>query len=259
MDSFIPSDSCAPSLSPDERDAAVSELHIATPFSRVNRKFVDPQKPGDHKYALFSFVKSKTATADPDGFFGVAKIRGSFYTEDESAARAEELIKDVDSTNSIYTCRIGVPFPLIDRGYADQLTEVDLQNKTESAISDNIRAKRQAEQKEMNEIKARRDALMKDDGNIGPEEEYIEQRVKLAHLRYAIHEHAIKGEECKELEKKVRLHLNQCKDANPEYEANYMEKYMQSRREVGAPKETDEIGFMRFMADPIDPPVSYIS
>jgi len=264
MDSFKPTDVTSSSLSDEETRAAVAQLVSSVPFRRINRKFIDPQKYGDHKFALFSFVKAPSATCDADGFFGVAKIRGVFFTEQEAAARAQEIIRDVDSANSIYTCLMGVPFPLVARGHADELTEIDLQNKTENTISENVKAKRLAEQKEMNELKERRDALMKDDGkieSINPEEQYVEQRVKLAHLRYAINEHTTKLAECRDLEKKVRIHLNECKHDHPEFEINYMERYKRGRRDVGIPEDADVSGFMKYMADPIDdePQPSYIS
>lgn len=264
MESFKPTTNEAPSLTDEETCAAVSCLVNPIPFRRVNRKLIDPQRHGESKFVLFSFAKAPNATCDSDGFFGVAKVRGAFFTEQEAASRAEELIRDVDSTNSIYTCHMGVPFPLVARGHANELTEIDLQNKTETAISENVRAKRLAEQKEMNEIKERRDALMKDEGKIdsvNPEEQYVEQRVKLAHLRYAINEHTLKLAECRELEIKVRDHLNECKTAHPEYEDNYMERYRRGRRDVGIPEDSDVTGFMKYMADPIDPvdEPSYIS
>lgn len=249
-------------LTETETKLAVSELIVKSSYRQINRKLIDPQKQGEHKYALFSFVKAPNATCDSDGFFGVAKIRGSFFTEEEAARRAEEIIRDVDSTNSIYTCLIGVPFPLVVKGCAEDLTEIDLRNKTENVISENVRAKRLSEQKEINEIKERRDALLKNEGKIDsihPEEQYVEQRVKLAHLRYAINEHTSKLAECRELEKKVRTNLNECKERNPEFEINYMERYKRGRREVGISEEADVTGFMKYMADPIDPDVSYIS
>lgn len=224
-------------------------------YPRVNRKIVDPPGKRQPKYALFSFVKATDVVPDADGFFGVAKIRGCFDTEEEAEERAEELMREVDSTNRIYTCLIGMPFPLVTKGFAKNVSEVDLRNKIEKTISDNARAKRREEEKEMREMKERQEALMKNDGSIDPSEEdkYVEQRVKLAHLRYAIAEHEAKRIECRQLELLVRRSLAEAKDRNPEFETNYMERYKRGRREANIPEETDLTGFMKYMADPIDP------
>jgi hypothetical protein len=266
MESFKPTDARAAPLSTDECMKAVDELTGKLIYPKINRKFVDPARPGDHRFALFSFVKAKGATADNDGFFGVAKIRGSFYTAEEAAIRAEELIRDVDSTNSIYTCLMGAPFPLVTKGNAKTLSEVNLRDKTEKAISDNVRMKRLEEQKEIDEIKERSNALMNNDtdevADEQPAEKYIEQRVKLAHLRYAMHEHTTKLAECKELEIKVRDVLRQEAGKHPDYEEGFLARFNHGRRKAHIPEETDLTGFLKYFADPIDPvddDISYIS
>ena len=250
-----------PPLTPSELEVAVKELHLTTcttggcNFPRVNRKFCDPLKHGEPKFALFSFVKSKDAVADRDGFFGVAKIRGAFYCQEDADKKAEELIRDVDSTNSIYTCVMGTPFPLVAQGYAEDVAEIDLQNKVETAIAENVREKRNQEKKEMQELSARKEALMKDiDPNTkeDPEEKYVEQRVKLAHLKYAIDEHGRKLVECKELKDKCVAFLKEQCIENPDFEKNYLERYRRGRRAANIPEETDLTGFMKFMSDELD-------
>lgn len=255
-------DEKAQPLSEEECKAAVSDLYKPLPSYRsVNRRFCDPINPYENAFALFSFIK---AADESKGIYGVAKIRGSFRTEAEAAARAEEIIRDVDSTNSIFTCRMGEPFPLVVKGHAAELTELDLVNNTEKIISENVRAKRKAEQKEMDEIKRRRDELVKDDGTIKQDEDaednYITQRMKLAHLRYCISEHSSKLKECIELVKKVQNNLNECVKINPEYEQNYMKRFKSARREVGIAEEMDTSGFLKYMSDSIDNDVnSYLN
>ena len=39
------------------------------------------------------------------------KVRGSYETEDEADARAETLIRTVDSYHKIFTAFVGKPFP----------------------------------------------------------------------------------------------------------------------------------------------------
>lgn len=266
MDSFMPSNIKEPKLTQEECDIAIPSLYEKKLFRSVNRKLYDPVKPGEPRFALFSFAKASGATPDSDGFLGVAKIRGVFHTEQEAAERAEEIIRDVDSSNSIFTALCGVPFPLVVKGCANNLSEIDISKKVEKTISDNVRAKRKAEAKEIQEIEERRKALVNDDGTINesedPEDMYVQQRVKLAHLRYAIKEHAAKLKECTEIEKSVRIHLNECKRDHPEYEENFVKRYQEGRRKAKIPESTDFGGFMKYFIDPIDPEeegVSYIS
>jgi len=259
MESFVPLNATESPLTPKECEAAVSELYNGKPFRIANRRLVDPMKPGEPRFMLFSFTKAEGATPDKDGFMGVAKIRGAFFTEQEAAIRAEEIIRDVDSSNCVNTAIAGMPFPLVAKGYALEETEIDLSKKTEKVISDNVRAKRKADEKEIREIEERRAALLNDDGSIkeseSPEDVYIQQRVKLAHLRYAISEHISKLKECRDLEMKVRTHLRECRLQHPEYEDDFIKRYQEGRRKVGIPADTDFSGFMKYFSDPIDPEV----
>jgi len=257
MDSFVPLNSKEKPLSEEECAAAVSKLYNAKPFRSVNRKLHDPYKYGEPRFGLFSFIKADGATADKDGFLGVAKIRGVFYTEQEAADKAEEIIRDVDSTNSIFTTLVGVPFAIEDKNHALELTEIDISKKIEKVISDNVRAKRKAEEKEIREIEERRKALVNNDGTINesddPGEMYIRLRVKLAHLRYGIREHTAKANECIKLEKSVRQQIIECKAEHPEYEENFIDRYKAGRRNANVPESTDFGGFMSYLLEPINP------
>jgi len=259
MDSFIPVNPNEAPLSKEECTAAVAELYTAyKQFRAVNRRFDDPYRYGEPRYVLFSYVKSAGATADKDGFLGVAKIRGAFHTEREAAEKAEDLIKNVDSTNSIYTAMMGVPFPLINKGHASELTEVDISNKIEKVISDNVKAKRKEEEKEIKAIEERRKALVTDDGvtitqSEDPAETYVQLRVKLAHLRYGIKEHTAKANECISMEKNVRQQIIESATKHPEYEDEFIKRYQAGRRKANVPENTDFGGFMKYLLDPINP------
>lgn len=264
MDSFLPTNSGEKRLTSKELESAVSQLHNRDLYRSVNRRLCDPIKPGEPNFALFSFIPSIGATPDTNGFYGVAKIRGVFFNVEDADKRAEELIRDVDSVNTIYTALCGSPFPLVVKGFAKDTVEIDISKKVEKTISDNVRAKRKADEKEVREIEERRKALLTDDGRIlqsvDPAEKYVEQRVKLAHLRYTINEHSIKIEECRKLEASTREHLKECIAEHPEYEENYIARYKEGRRKANIPEETDFNGLMKYFADPIDPSdVSYIS
>jgi DNA repair exonuclease SbcCD ATPase subunit len=240
----------------------------------VRRKFIDPPRNGEPRFALFSYIDTldsellsflnglsltdddrvKLESIKNKRIKGVAKIRGAFYSQEEAEKRAEELIKDVDSTNSIFTCVIGSPFPLVASGFAAETSEIDLQQQTEHAIAQNVKDKRQKEKKEMEEIRQRQEELEKDISkptDEANEEEYIQHRVKLAHLRYAIQEHSKKGQECLELERKCVEWLVEMKGKHPEFETSYLQKYMKARRAAGIPEVHDFEGFMKYLNEPI--------
>lgn len=268
-----------PSLTKEQVEAAKDELvRDVKEFPRINRRFVDPHKPGDPKFALFSYIEYQDV--DMLNFFddikdtlkpkhkkqladlrarsqvpkGIGKIRGAYVTQEEANQRAEEIVRDIDSSNSVFTCIIGVPFPLVSEGMADELNEIDLQQQTEHAIAQNVRKQRRKEQKEMEDIRMREDELMRNaekDPNADDQENYTTQRVKLAHLRYSIAEHTKKHAECIENEKNVVKWLMDMKSRNPQFEENYMEKYMFGRKAAHIPDDHELEGFMKFMNDPL--------
>ena len=273
--------STEPPLSNEEVQAAKKELvKGVSAFPRIKRRYVDPLRPGEPRFALFSFIERPDAdmisflkeiedslkpkhkkrldelNARPQSQLmkGVAKIRGAYMTEEEAGRRAEEIIKDIDSSNSVYTCMMGVPFPLVTEGMAEEVSQIDLQNQTEHAIAQNVRQKRQKEQKEMEDIKSRQEELLRNaekDPNADDEENYIAQRVKLAHLRYAIEEHVKRHAECVENEKQVVAWLLDMKSRNPQFEEKYIEKYMAGRKAAHIPDDHNPEGFMKYMNDPL--------
>ncbi len=247
-------------------------------FPIINRRFVDPPRAGEPKFALFSYIeypdndlvnflklikptlkpKFKTQLEDlqarPQIVKGVGKIRGAYTTQQEAESRAEEIVRDVDSANSVFTCIVGVPFPLVTDGMAEEVSEVDLQQQTEHTIAQNVRKQRQKDQKEMDEIKRREEELMRNaekDPNADDEDNYIAQRVKLAHLRYSITQHVQKHAECIENEKQCVKWLVDMKERHPEYEQKYLEKYMAGRKAAHIPDDKDPEGFMKYMNDPL--------
>lgn len=276
--SFNPThNSNKPSLSKIQMKNAKNVLFKKDCFPKINRHFTDPQKAGDPRFALFSYIELpdhemlkflneiKTTLSDQQLqklhelesrkqiIKGVAKIRGAFFTSLEAEQKAEEIIKDVDSTNSIFTCLIGTPFPLVTEGFSDELNEVDLQNQTEHTISQNVREKRRKDQKEMNELKQQQDELMQDvtmDPAAKEEENYVTNRVKLAALKNEIASHENKIKECINLKNNCAKLLLDMKSKNPEYEETYMEKYITARKNANIPDD-DEEGLMKFMRDPI--------
>jgi hypothetical protein len=251
---------------------ATNDLVHGVPKYHINRRMVDPPKSGEPKFALFSYIENtqmedfinsiKSTLTDEQRerlislqstqCKGVAKIRGAYMTQQEAEVRAEEIVRYVDSSNSIFTCIIGVPFPLVSKGMSEELNEVDLKNQTESTIAKNVRNQRLKEQKEIEEIKQREDELMRNaekDPNADDQDNYIAQRVKLAHLRYSIEQHVKRHSECIENEKQCVKWLLDMKSRKPEFEETYMEKYLAGRKSAHIPDDVEPEGFMKYMGN----------
>lgn len=276
--SFIPThDGAEPSLSKEDFEEAKNQLVKKGSFPKINRRFVDPPREGEPKFALFSYVdcpdikltsflndlkenispEMATRLEEIQNTHrlvkGVAKIRGAFLTQQEAQIRAEEIVRDVDSTNSVFTCVMGVPFPLVSEGMAEQLSEIDLQRETEHAISQNVRSKRCREEKEINELKRREKELLADvekDPNTDDIDNYTDQRTKLAHIRYFISQFEEKHAKYLENEKNCVKWLLDMKSRHPEYEEQYMERYREGLRKAHI-EEGKEHDFIKFMKDPL--------
>ena len=273
-----PKDVNMPCLADEQVVAAKKELFHPVTFPKVNRKFIDPSKNGEPRFALMSYIpkqdedlkafldlikptlsKKHRTTLDAlqdrkSVVHGVFKIRGAYHTPAEAEARSEEIIRDVDSSNSIFTCLVGVPYPIVSTGHSLNVEEVDVDKETEKTLVQNVREKRKKEQKEMEEMKQREEELLKDtnkDSHEREEDNYIEHRVKLAHLRYTITEHKKKREECIKLEKECVNWLLNMKSEHPEYEKTYFQKYLDARRKANIPDDQEGQGFMKYMNDPI--------
>lgn len=238
-------------LTDEQTEAAHEQLvHRVEAFPTINRRYIDPPIPGQ-KFALFSFIPAKDVVPNAQGFYGYAKIRGTFSTPEEAVEKSDEIIRTVDSTNSIYTCLTGHPIPLVVKGHAE-LHNVDMQKEVDKDISYNVRSRAMEERKKIEEMKEREEELRKDVSEPNPEDDYIAKRVKLAVLRFTISEHEIKKKESEELRDKCIKELIEVRDANPDYEKNHLEKYMNARKKAHIPEETDLTGFMKFMCEPIE-------
>lgn len=262
-----------PPLLENELEIARETLIKKVEFPHINRRFTDPIKPGEPKFALFSYIETPDVklhklleTIKPQLseiqqneldrlrerklIKGVCKIRGAYNTLNEANERAEEIVRDLDSTNSVFTCYMGVPFPLVSEGLSEETNSIDLQNEIEHAIAENVRRKRQKEQKEMEELKQRGEEIV-NNAEVDPNEQnqhnYTTQRVKLANLQYEL-------SKMDKIVKDKENTLNWLRDAkkkNPEFEENYMKIYLDGRKAVNIDESLIQ-GFMKYMKDPLE-------
>lgn len=253
----------APALTEEQASRAVAELYdnvSLSIFPRVERKYADPVIT-NQVYALVSFVPSKEAQPDADGCFGMMKIRGVFATIEEADERAEYIIRNVDSYQSILTTFVGRPFPLIPHDaekYGAKLNKIDINKKTEQVISKDVKSKRHQDNKEMTEIREREDKLKQDVkvemGDLPDEEIYTTLRVKRSQLIYTFVENTKKMKELRELIYKTDTEIKDMDKKDSTLIEQYHQRYMDARRESGFTDEMihDTDTFMKYLGDDVN-------
>jgi|688.fasta_scaffold44171_2 hypothetical protein len=267
-----------PKLTDSETENAMNKLLISEKtFPKINRRFED-KMDYQNGWTLFSFIKhedyeflsflkkidNKLSIEDKKELknllerknliCGIGKVRGSYRTVEEANDAARYIIQNIDSSNSIFTCQMGVPFPLVNEGLSQEVSKIDVKNLVEKTISDNIRNKRIQEQREKEQILERQEALqsdIKEDPILSELENYITNRVKLAHLRYSIDAH--KTERVKNLkhEKDCIDFLLDLQKKHPNFEEKYMEHYSKGRKATGVSDDYAFDGFMNYMTEPL--------
>ena len=217
-------------------------------YPASEKAFADPSIPGQ-RLCLVSFVPSVDAIPDKDGVYGMIKVRGSYETEDEADARAETLIRTVDSYHKIFTAFVGKPFPATTSSrWSADTNEIDIKKKVTEVISKDIKKQRQEEKKEIEEIKEREKKLMEDvEKDFDPYERYIELRVKKAQLAWTYLETQKKMDEMKQSIIKTREEIAELDEENPDYLSSYREKYMNARRDAGL--KDDDASFLSYLGD----------
>lgn len=229
------------------------DKRVIEKFPMVDRVYCDPPVPMQN-YCIFSFVPAKGATPDKDGFYGFAKVRGSYATIPETEERTEFLLRNVDSYHKYYTCYVGRPFPVtLSSDYSQDSVEIDVRKKAAETVSENIKRQKQDEQKQIKEIKDREKMLVDDTTNKkeeNPYDRYTELKVKKAQLTFTYLEHTKKLAEIKEIIIKTKASLAEMDTENSDYGKRFYDKYMDARRESGLPT-TDE-SFIRYLNEDAD-------
>jgi hypothetical protein len=248
-----------PSLSDNEASSAMSELNITSfveKFPRVDRTYADPPPPLQ-TIGLFSFIPAKGATPNENGVFGFAKLRGNYSTDIEANQRAEFIIRNVDSYNKIFHTYVGRPFPItVSSNYSAETSEIDIRKETAKVVSQNIKDKKEEEQKTVVEIQQREEALLAETrkDEVDPYDEYITLKVKKAQLSWTYLEHIKKMAEVKDIIIKTRSQLLDLDNQYPEFNNTYYEKYMKARTDAGIstePKESQD-NFIKFLVEDAD-------
>jgi len=253
--------SLVPPLTDDELFLATKQLNniaFVERFPEVERRFVDPAVDLQ-KIGLISFVPAKGATPNEKGIYGFAKLRGNYASVEEASERAEYLIRNVDSYHQIYHTYVGRPFPMtVSSDFSKEVSRVDLQKETSSSISDDVRKKREKEQQEIEEIRAKEQELLAD---VKKEKEDMDDHyttlcVKKAQLTWTYSETDKKMAQMVGLIAKARHELKKLDEEHPELRLTYMNKYMDARRKSGLSVDsaTNDSTFVRYMVEDLQLP-----
>lgn len=251
--------STEPSLTGNDMENAVKDLLVPpiANYPKLERMYADPKQMGQ-MFSLVSFIPSTKATPDKDGIYGMIKVRGSFSTEDEANARAEFLIKNVDSYHKIYTVFTGRPFPATESSkFSHATTEIDIRNKIKNIVSEDVLKQKNQENKVIDEIKDRETKLLeeskrnKNNESADPLDEYTTQKVKFAQLVWTYQETQKKLDEYRKIITKTRDVIAESETKNPDFKDKFLEKYTKAREDAGLTKDTEN-SFMKYLCEDIE-------
>lgn len=249
----------APPLTDEQAEAAMATLNVTSyvdKFPMIERQYADPAIPLQ-QFGLISFVPSKGATPDADGVFGFAKIRGNFQTKGEANERSEFLIRNVDSYHTIFHAYVGRPFPItLSEKYCSDVAEIDIRKKATETISEDVKAKRDYQKQEIDEIKNREKRLLeegKEDYVEDPFERYVTLRVKKAQLVWGYKNTMDQLNKMKDVITKTRADIAAQDAENPDFNTRHYDRYMSARKEAGLPDEmSTEDNFIKYLCEDVD-------
>lgn len=247
-------------LSEAETLSGMVDLNKDLTYLKVDRRYADPEIQ-NQKIVLVSFVPSKTAKPDKDGFFGMMKVRGVFATEEEANERAEWLIRNTDSLHDIYHTFVGRPFPVTTKsGYEKEIKTIDIRQKTVDLISEDILSKRAKERQEAEELQEKEKVLLEESRraqeNEPPDsfEVYITEQVKRAQLIWTYNETTKKVKQMEESFARTVANIRAMDADHPDFQLRYKDQYMKARREAGIPD--DEQSFIQYLNLDLSTPIS---
>lgn len=222
-------------------------------FDQRERYYVDPPIPGQN-FFIMSFVPSKTAKPDEDGFYGFFKIRGCYDAVERAEERAEDIVRNIDSCHVLRIGRVGFPTPITERDdVSESKTKIDLKDKTIKTITEDLKNRREKEQQQRNEIMEREKRILENDNRDPTEfdelDEYTKLHTKRANIMWTYIETAKKMKVMESVIKDSREKIAEIDRLKPEFRQQYMDKYEKARKEVGITDENVEKNFMKFLME----------
>ena len=248
-----------PPLTHEQTMAAVKDLFVKKPpYIPTERDYKDPQY-SNQNYCLVSFVPSKGAKPDSDGFYGFIKVRGVFPTTEEASRRAEWLIQNSDSYHKIYTATIGAPFPMCADGNRHSQDEFEVESKqaADKTFKQAMKEKDEKDKNDVDDIKQREAKLLEtgeDDYKEEPIEIYTMSQAKRAQLIWTYKRTVEKLPALRNSIRGVSKQLDELDTEHPDFYNEYYEKYMESRRKVGLTDEKvcEQDSFIAYMGGDVE-------
>lgn len=245
-------------LTDQETIFALAELNNTTytdKFPRSESRYSDPAIAFQN-IALISFVPAKGAIPNEHGIYGFSKIRGVYNTELEANAKAEEIIRNIDSYHQIFHTYVGKPFPLtLSSNYSADTSEIDIRQQTAESINASVIKKRKDEASIVAEIKKKEQELIADTKKEqeDPDDRYTTLRVKKAQITWTYAETMKKMEEMKLIIIKTKEEIIKMDEEDPQLQNIYYDKYINARKDAGM-KDDSVIAdnFMKFLVNDLD-------
>jgi hypothetical protein len=223
-----------PSLTNQEYKAATSlktKDFISLEFPRTMKLHTDPPLPGQY-VSLVTFIPSKQAVPDPEGCYGVMKIRGVFDNVNKADKYSEYLIRDHDSYGIYDFVWVGKPFPVMKDNsmYRLQTKEVDIRTKINNTIKEDLKEKKEIDKQQMSEVQERHKQLMSDvadnkEQNFDDLDFYVQMKTKRANLLYRDDDLKQRMDEGKKLLIQLEKELRDLEKQHPEYKEQFLKKY----------------------------------
>jgi hypothetical protein len=238
----------------EEVNVLKQKLHKDIRTLQTENYFCDPPI-FNQQIGLVSFVPSKGATPDPDGFFGMMKVRGNFVNEEDANKKAEELIRNVDSYHEVFHVKVGKPFPItVSTDFSEEVKQIDIRKKTTEIVSQDILDKKKENVQDMKDIKQREKNLMNQskeaiDGKpMDPYDDYIMNHVRRSQLLWTYKEATDRIKQMKETYLESITKIKELDEKYPDFQNTYKEKYMEARESAGLnEKDQNENSFIKYM------------
>jgi hypothetical protein len=243
------------SLTNVEYEHASKELIQRSFIEKFPRTFKYSSDPiyRNQTYALHSFIPSKGATPDNDGIFGMFKIRGSCGTLEEADEQAEEIIRNVDSYNTVFHSYCGKWFPATSSSkYTEEVNEIDINKKIKDRVSENLKEKRKKDKTELQEIEEREEELRTDvkdsiDQDEDPLKNYIELYVKKAHCLHTLDRYKLDIEKLDKVMTDAQKLIEDMDVEHPTFKDEYLDVYKKARTKVGLTNNADMDVIVKYM------------
>lgn len=243
-----------------ETCAAVDALYDPTyvkRFPAVERKFADEPIPLQI-FGLVSFVPAQGASANSKGVFGMMKLRGNFATLGEAELHAQTLIRKTDSYHKIYTTHVGRPFPItVSSEFSKDIDEVQLNKEVVETYSADVKAKREKEKKDMEEIQEREQRLLRGEHKEemeDPKEYYTMIQNKRAQLIWTYKSTEEKMAEMRKAIINTRTEIAEMDEKDPDLRNGYFKRYMDARRASHLSNEEHANNWIKFLAEDVELP-----